>query len=85
MEFPLKCPHCSCELFRISNPHWKRKFTAPLTDQVHILINLLTDPEFKEPDEPVQLVFFTCTQCEWSFLKAEGATLQEAFARAQAK
>ena len=85
MEFPLKCPRCGCDRFTFRHPSWKRKVTAPLTGKVIGLINLLTDPEFKEPDEPVQLVFFTCTQCKWSFLKVEGSTLQESFARTQGR
>ena len=82
MDFPLKCPQCGCDRFRFRLPNGKR-LVGPINEKMLILINLLTDPTFKEPGEPNLLMIFHCAGCDWSFLKAEGVRLQDAFSQAK--
>lgn len=78
MDFPLKCPQCSCERFRFRLPNGKL-IRSPINDKMLMVINLLTDPMFKEHGEPPLTMFFSCTMCGWYCIKPEGVPLQEIF------
>ena len=78
MDFPLKCPQCSCDRFRFQLPTGKR-VVGPINEKMLTAINLLTDPMFKEHGEPPLTMMFTCAQCGWYCHKPEGVPLQDAF------
>lgn len=80
MNLPLKCPRCSCVHFRFRLPDGRR-LVGPITEKTECIINLLTDPEFKEPGEPNLVMILNCARCGWSILKLEGEPLQDAYTR----
>ena len=82
MDSLIKCPRCGCDRFRFRLPNGQR-LIGPINEKAEMAINLLTDPTYKEHGEPNLLMIFNCAGCAWSFLKAEGVPLQDAFARAK--
>ena len=77
----MQCPRCGCDRFHFRLPNEAKGFVRPITDQVIMLVNLLTDAEFKEAGDGCRIMIFKCTHCGGSFMKQEDETLQAAFAR----
>ena len=75
------CPYCGCERFHFRLPNEANGFVRPITDKIIMLVNLLTDAEFKEPGDGCRIMIFKCAQCDRSFMKQKDETLQAAFAR----
>ena len=78
MDFPLKCPQCSYDSFRFRLPQGK-PLRGPINEKMLIVINLLTDPMYKEHGEPPLVMLLRCTWCGWYCLKPEGVPLQDLF------
>jgi len=62
----------------LNHPNGK-PFRAPINEKMLMVINLLTDPMFKEHGEPPLTMFFSCARCGWYCIKPEGVPLQELF------
>lgn len=77
MDSLIKCPQCGCERFRFRLPPGKR-VVGPINEKVVMIVNLLTDPEFKELGEPPLTMRFSCAECGWYFFKLEGESLLDA-------
>lgn len=77
----MHCPYCGCDRFHFRLPNEAKGQVRPITDEIIMLVNLLTDAAFNEPGDGCRVMIFKCAQCDRSFMKQEDEPLQAAFAR----